>query len=207
MDWENVKLGVEILQGLAVTGASIAAVIGINAWKREHLGKRRIELAEEVLVHLYKAEQVLRRIRMPYFHPGEGSTRKGHDDETEEDRELYNSAFIIMERYNKNIDTFKPIWALQYKFKAVFGSEDYRVFEEFESLFWTIRDAWIERAQLLKKRRELEEGSKELSEWEVRWRANMRVYTAADQDDPIAHQISSVIRKVERICAREAKRL
>jgi len=52
MSLETTKLVVDILQGLAVIGASIAAVLGINAWKREHLGKRRIELAEEVLTHL-----------------------------------------------------------------------------------------------------------------------------------------------------------
>lgn len=207
MSWESVKLGVDILQGLAVTGASVAAVVGINAWKREHLGKRRIELAEEVLVHLYKAAEVLERIRHPYIHPGEGSTRRGGEDETEDERELYNRAFIIMERYNKNIETFKPIWALQYKFKAVFGSEDYKVFEEFESVFWTIRDAWIQRAQLLKQRRGLAEGSQELADWQAQWSDNVRVYTASQYGDPIARQVASTIRKVESICAREARRL
>lgn len=208
MSLENVKLVVDILQGVAVTGASVAAVVGINAWKREHLGKRRIELAEEVLVHLYKAEEVLERIRQPYFQPGEGSTRKGHADETERERELYNTAFIIMERYNKNIETFKPIYALQYKFKALFGPEDYKVFEQFESVFWTIRDAWIQRASLLKERDGFVEGSQELADWEALWKANARIYEASKVgDDPIARQISQVISKVEKICAREAKRL
>lgn len=208
MSLENVKLVVDILQGVAVIGASAAAVVGINAWKREHIGKRRIELAEEVLVHLYKAQDALERIRQPYFQPGEGSTRKGRSDETERERALYNTAFIIMERYNKNIETFKPIYALRYKFKAVFGPEDYKVFEQFESVFWTIRDAWIQRARLLKERDEFSEGSQDLSDWEVRWKANARIYEASGgDDDPIARQIVSVISKVEKICAREATRL
>lgn len=208
MSLENVKLVVDILQGVAVIGASAAAVAGINAWKREHIGKRRIELAEEVLAHLYKAQEVLERIRQPYYQPGEGNTRKGRADETERERELYNTAFIIMERYNKNIETFKPIYALRYKFKAAFGPDDYKVFEQFESVFWTIRDAWIQRAHLLKERDELSEDSQKLSDWEVRWKANVRIYEASEgDDDPIAKQIVSVISKVEKICAREAKRL
>lgn len=208
MTFENVKLVVDILQGLAVTGASVAAVLGINAWKREHLGKRRIELAEEVLVNLYKAQEVLERIRQPHFQPGEGSTRIGHVDETERERELYNTAFIIMERYNKNIETFKPIYALQYKFKAVFGPEDYKVFEEFKSVFWTIREAFIQRANLLKERDQIGESSQKLLDWEELWRVNARIYEASDGgDDPIARQIANVIAKVEKICARESKRL
>lgn len=208
MNFESVKHVVDILQGVAVIGASVAAIVGINVWRREHIGKRRIELAEEVLVNLYKAQEGFERIRQPGFHDGEGGTRKGYPDETERERELYNTAFIIMERYNNRIETFKPIFALKYKFKAVFGPEDYKVFEQFESVVWTIRDAWIERAHLLKERDQIEDNPQALLHWEKRWNMNSRIYEASEDDqDPIAKKIAYVISEVEKICAREAKRL
>jgi hypothetical protein len=44
---------IQILSSISVIIASWAAVYGIDAWKREFTGKRRIQLAEEALELFY----------------------------------------------------------------------------------------------------------------------------------------------------------
>lgn len=43
-----------IAQAVAIISACWAIISGIGAWKREFLGKRRIELAEEVLATFFE---------------------------------------------------------------------------------------------------------------------------------------------------------
>lgn len=57
----------------AVTAVSVAW--GISAWRREYVGKRRIELAESVLALFYEAEEAVKAIRSPFAYSGEGKSR------------------------------------------------------------------------------------------------------------------------------------
>jgi hypothetical protein len=54
-----------IVASAAAIVASIVAVWGINAWRREHVGRRRIDLAEEVLGLFYGAREVISSFRSP----------------------------------------------------------------------------------------------------------------------------------------------
>jgi hypothetical protein len=51
----------EIAQSTSVILASLFAIYGIDAWRREYVGKRRIELAEEVLALFYQAYVLIER--------------------------------------------------------------------------------------------------------------------------------------------------
>jgi hypothetical protein len=66
----------DIIQSAAVTIASVVAIYGISAWKVEFLGKRRIELAEEVLALFYQVRDAIESIRGSFGYEGEGKTRK-----------------------------------------------------------------------------------------------------------------------------------
>jgi hypothetical protein len=41
----------------------LLAVYGVDSWRREHPGKRRIELAEDTLALFYEAVDAIRHIR------------------------------------------------------------------------------------------------------------------------------------------------
>ncbi len=43
--------------------AAISFVVGISTWRREFVGKRRIELAESVLALFYEAADAIQEIR------------------------------------------------------------------------------------------------------------------------------------------------
>jgi hypothetical protein len=97
---------IDIAQSLSVIVASAVAIYGIDAWRRQFVGRRRIELAEETLALFYQARDIIRAIRSPFGWSGEGQTRKRAPNERPEDKEALDRAYVLIERYNKNIEIF-----------------------------------------------------------------------------------------------------
>jgi hypothetical protein len=98
MDTES---ALQIIQAVSLTVAAWTAVYGINAWRREFVGKKRIDLAEEVLARFYEASDVIRIIRSPLGYVGEGSTRQAGENESPEAKQILDRAYVVFERYEK----------------------------------------------------------------------------------------------------------
>src|SRR5689334_4912630 len=96
----------EIAKNASLILAVFFAIYGIDAWRREFIGKRRMELAEEVLALFYQARDIIEEIRSPFGYGGEGSTRKPSPNERPEDKDALDHAYSLVERYNKHIETF-----------------------------------------------------------------------------------------------------
>ena len=71
----------QFFQSVSIIVASLAAVYGFDAWRREFIHKRRVELAELVLELFYKARDVIFEIRSPFGYAREGATRRADEDE------------------------------------------------------------------------------------------------------------------------------
>jgi hypothetical protein len=56
---KTLKDWIDLIQGVSVIIASGMAFVGIKAWREEFVGKRRIELAEEVLALFYQAKDII----------------------------------------------------------------------------------------------------------------------------------------------------
>lgn len=108
--------------GAACFGAFIA-YRGLTEWHDETVGKRRIELAEEVLADFYQARDIIKAARSRFSYSYEGLTRQKGENETEEDTRILNSYFAASERLASKADFFAETWARRYRFSAVFGSE------------------------------------------------------------------------------------
>ena len=104
------------LESISIILAAWAVIIGISAWRREFIGKRRIELAEDTLTLFYQTIDVIDAIRNPFAYADEGTTRKQSEKETPEEKEIYDKAFVVIERFNKNIELFNKLHALRYRF-------------------------------------------------------------------------------------------
>ncbi len=101
----------DIIQSGAVTIASIVAIYGISAWRVEFIGKRRIELAEDVLALFYQAKDAIEAMRSSFGYVGEGTTRQPRSDEKPEHKESLDQAYVLIERYNKYADVFSRLHA------------------------------------------------------------------------------------------------
>ncbi len=126
---EQVKLVLEIVSTIAVVFASGTAIYGINAWKKEFSGKRKIELAEEVLALFYEARDAISAIRSPLGFVGEGSTRKQQEGESPEQKQARDRAYVVYERYDKRKEVFNKLHSLRYRFMARFGIKEAEPFE------------------------------------------------------------------------------
>jgi hypothetical protein len=97
----------------------VIAIRGVNAWRSEHSGKRKMEVAEEAIAC----------IRSPFGFEGEGKTRKSGKNETSEEKRALDSAFVLIERYQAERESFAKIYAMRFRFIALFGVESVKPFD------------------------------------------------------------------------------
>ena len=142
-----------IIQSISIIIAAWAIIIGVTAWRREYVGKRNLELAEEVLSLFYEAKDVLKSIRSPFGFSGEGSTRKAAPNESPEEKEVYDRAFVTFERYNRHSDLFSKLYSMRYRYMARFGRDSIKPFDDLKDIVNEILSAadmlsyyWTERA-------------------------------------------------------------
>ena len=113
----------DVITAVSVAIAAISFMAGVSAWRREFIGKRRIELAETVLALFYEAEDAIREIRNPFSFNSEGNSRKRVETETEEESKLLDRAYIVFERYQKREKLFADLRSMKYRVMAVFGAD------------------------------------------------------------------------------------
>jgi len=129
-----------ILESISLIIASWAVIVGVNAWHREYVGKRRLELAEEVLSLFYEVRDVIRYIRNPFGYGGEGSTRNASPNESPEEKQINDNAYVVFERYNKRQDLFNKLYSMRYRYMAQFGKDSAKPFEDLQKI---INDIFI----------------------------------------------------------------
>src|SRR4030067_3279753 len=118
----------QIAQAVSVVLACFVAISGINAWKREFIGKRRIEIAENILAKFFQVRDAIATIRSPFGSIGEGKTRDKSEHETPEQTELLYQAYVVYERFEIHKDVFNEFNLLKYKFMAAFGKDQEDIF-------------------------------------------------------------------------------
>ncbi len=120
----------KIGEAVAIIAACWAIISGVGAWKREFIGKRKIELAEEVLASFFEVKDAISYMRSPFSSGNEGKTRQRADNETKEESELLDRGYIVYERYNAKKETFVKFNTLKYRFMAAFGAETEEIFND-----------------------------------------------------------------------------
>jgi hypothetical protein len=189
-DTSSLKDWADFLQSVAVIIASGVAIYGITAWRVEFVGKRKLELAEEVLVLFYQAKDAIDSIRSPWGFVGEGTTRKAQLDEDPRYKEAFDRAYVLIERYEKHAELFARIHALRYRFMAWFGKDS---LSPFYALDKVVHELVV--AARLKMSMAMEE-KKDRAEW-LRIE---RLYYAGGEDDPIPPRLNEIVSQIESIC-------
>jgi len=126
----ELKLFFDIIQALSVIIASIIAYYGISSWRKETMWKRKYELAEEVLSCFYEVSENFDTIRNPAGYVGEGKTRKRNENESPEESKILDSAYVVIERFEKVKAPFIKLKSLKYRFMVLFGKESEKPFNK-----------------------------------------------------------------------------
>jgi hypothetical protein len=104
--------------------------------RREFIGKRKIDLIEEVLALFYEAADIIRFIRNPFSSATAGSTtRQRQLNETDEESTKLDRLHNLFEIYNSRKERFFQLQSMKYRFMATFGAKSSEPFDKIDSIF------------------------------------------------------------------------
>lgn len=128
MEWIELLKQTSILLGIWV------AIYGIDSWRREHKGKRQIELAEDTLALFYEAEDAIKHIRHPFSFLSETEDVERTENESEKEWEARKRASVAFKRYNEHQELFNRLYAMRYRFMAQIGKDEAKPFDDLRNI-------------------------------------------------------------------------
>ena len=195
----------DVITAISVAIAAIAFVSGVNAWKREYVGKRRIDLAENILALFYEAQDAIREIRYPNLFFGEARDRKRSEDELEEDSEILDQAYVVFERYRKKEKLFAELRSLKYRVMATFGSRAGEPFDELSAVLEQIFGSARLLTYYSKVRGGVEMNEDEYRKHLERMNTHGAILWLMDEEkDDLAQRVQHAVEKIELITRESA---
>lgn len=163
----------------AVTGA-IVAVLGYRKWKPESIGRRKIELVEQILADFYQAKDVIDWARLPSGWSNEAEKRKRLADESEEERAARDAYYRTIHRLVSNAELFSRLQSRKYQAIAYFGETARQPFDELGDIHSKVMAAASNLIRYYKADGELPEN---WDTWEetVGWQTEGNIDMIADQ--------------------------
>jgi len=180
--------------------ASVVAVYGIDAWRREFRGRRRLELAEEVLALFYEARDRIAAIRNLAGFAGEGRTREPGPDEDPEHKDRLDRAYVLIERYSAHQSVFARIQALSYRFIAVFGSDAGQPFRDLNGVLNDLIGSAHRMATLSTLSDRAFRTQEDLFKHHAQMQEVDRIYYAGREDDRIRARVDRLVADTETTC-------
>ena len=181
-EWINAAGG--LLTALAALVGGWAALRGLGAWRSELVGRRKTELAEEVLAQFYQASDVLIWARTPAVGQGAGPERTARSDDWNE------ALSATIERITDESELFSQLHANRYRFIAYLGEAASSAFEEVRSVHTEIVAAAGElmRDNLAEDR----EARREIWKGAIGW--------GQRENDLIPARLDNAVRQIEQVC-------
>jgi hypothetical protein len=133
---------------VSILVASGVAIWGISAWGREHVGKKKLDTAEEMLSLFYHARDAISGIRSPGSFASEASGRTRHPEESEDDAKVRDMAYIPYARYQRQSELFGNLKSVRYRAMAQFGLHFSKPFDDLDLVVREILAATTVLAQL-----------------------------------------------------------
>ena len=192
---------IEFIKDASLIIASWTAIYGIDSWRREYRGKKQAELAEEALSLFYEGRDAIRHIRSPFAHGEEGKTRKAGKNENQEQKEAYDKAYVLIERYNTHLELFNKIHSMRYRFMAQFGVESGQPFEDFRSVLnqllasaQSLGRSWAQQSRTFRTEQQANQHFSHIEKQEAIF------WEGLADEDPIVPKVDECIAGIEKTC-------
>ena len=216
---EIIKAVAPVFTAGAAVGGVIIAASGLNQWKKVTIGKRRIELAEEVLAGFYEARDIIQDARRSRPAQREDNTRtkdaseteqeifpdeqakvaeffeeevSAPEDLTEEEIRKFNNYSAVEERLSEKAEFFAQLEKRHYRFIAYFGANAVEPYKILKKIRRDIKDA----VDNLCMPDSMTSPEDILRYERTIWRRPVR---AGDRDH-IADELDEMIKNIEDIC-------
>lgn len=189
----------ETLQLISLVVATWVAIYGIDAWRREHRGKRQVELAEDALASFYEAVDAIKHIRHPVAFGSEFKDLERQADETVAAFEARKNASVVFVRYAQHKELFSRLYAMRYRFMAQVGPDKAKPFQDIHDVLVSIQSAASTLARLWSRDHFPNSAAyathqKMVDEYEsIFWEGLV-------EDDPIKPKLDQIVKDMEIIC-------
>ena len=187
-------------ESLAVVAAAVIAARGLTAWRSEIQGRRRYELAEEVLALFYETKDRISYMRNPTGVEGEGSTRKRAEGEDPDVSQRLDLAYTAFERYQKSQEAFNRLRALRYRFMAIYGTEAAEPFDKIHQAATRVLLSSRALAHLWGTPSRRARNESEAIRINESVRKHEAVFWEGEEDDPITPLVDSAVEEMELTC-------
>ncbi|MDF2232410.1 hypothetical protein P2H44_07565 [Albimonas sp. CAU 1670] len=202
-----------ILTDIATAGAAIIvawiAYRGLGAWRDEMRGRRKAELAEEVLAAFYETRDVFHWVRNPGGFGGEADARPREEGEEEDLARQLDAYFVPLARLQDNRALLSGLHAKRYRFRALFGADADNPFQTFRDVEAEIVSAANVLARLAQNEARRARGAvpaRALREEVVREEDHRRqvrearIWDAGEPDDDINRRLDAAVADMEEMC-------
>ena len=182
-----------IVTAIAAMGGVLAARAGLNTWRIETIGKRRAELAEDILAGFYQAQDIIDHARSPMGYATEGLTRQRADGETENESRILDSYFRTTERLTRDSEFWGQLHSKRYRFLALFGREHN---ETYNGIFRIKNEIIMAVRMLITMHRERR--APNVTALQPTW--EMTIGWGLPEEDTLKRRIDALIEAMEAIC-------
>ena len=196
--WRTMETLITIKELSLLVGIWVT-IYGIDSWRREHKGKRQIELAEETLALFYEARDAIANIRHPASWGSESDNIERGDRELEKDFDARKKASIVFSRYNEHQELFNKIHAMRYRFMAQIGKKESVPFDDLRNI---VNEIFLS-AKMLARLWALENFRTEEAQeknWNDIKKHEAVFWDGMSEDDPINGKLEETINKMESTC-------
>ena len=189
----------EILRDITVIIGICIAVYNVNSWRREHIGKRKIELAEDTLTLFYKAVDVIHYLRSPGSFASETEDIKQMNGESENVYQARKNAGVLLKRYNEHQELFSRIHAMRYRFMVQIGKEEAKSFDELRKITIELISSARRLSRLWARSHFRTEEQRNKHQQDVEKYESV-FWEGLPENDPINPRVTKVLLDIERIC-------
>lgn len=193
---------IELIKEISTILALWTAIYGIDSWRREHIGRKKSDTAEEALALMYEASDVIEHIRHPISFNNEFGEIERGPTESESQWQARKNANVAFVRYNQHQELFSRLHAMRYRFMAQFGQEKAIPLIEIRivvnevlsaantlSRLWP-RDQFITEDQWIK-------NQEQISKYEAKF------WSMMSEEDELANRVKNAVSEMEKVARAE----
>lgn len=193
---------IDFITQLSAIIALWMAIYGIDSWRREHIGKKRADTAEEALAIMYEASDAIEYIRHPISFNNESGDIERSEKEGDAEWQARSNANVAFVRYQKYQELFNKLHAMRYRFMAQFGkekslplSEIHKVVNEVLAAANTLSRIWP-RAHFATDE-QWEKHYKQIEKYEAKF------WSTLSDDDELANRVRKAVLDMETVVESE----
>ena len=188
------QIVLSITEATTVIAAAIIGAWGLNTWRREMIGRKKADLAEQTLAAFYEARDIFRAARFPGSFEHEGRLPTPLDGETETEARYRNAAYVPAERLLKENEFFARLEASKYRFMTLFGTKQAKSFDAVKEIRNRVL---ISSGMLIQTSNELDRRI-ELRANRQKWEQD--IGRGVTDEDELAGKVEEAIAEIERTC-------